>query len=96
MVVIFKKAAFLSLALIGENNEFIEELIKTFLLNDEGEEKKETDTDANIEVSVSPTPKDEQDKLDEQTEGINYIYHFYGIKDFIRNTLELINYMVDN
>ena len=71
-----KKAAFLSLALIGENYEFLEELIKNFLLNDEGEEKKEIDTDANVEVFVSPTPKEEQDKLDEQTEGINYIYHF--------------------
>ena len=76
----FKKAAFLSLALIGGNHEFLEELIKNFLLNDEGEEKgeekKEIDTDANVEVFVSPTPKEEQDKLDEQTEGINYIYHF--------------------
>lgn len=76
----FKKAAYLSLALIGGNYEFLEELIKNFLLNDEGEEKgeekKEIDTDANVEVFVSPTPKEEQDKLDEQTEGINYIYHF--------------------
>ena len=76
----FKKAAFLSLALIGGNHEFQRELIKNFLLNDEGEEKgeekKEIDTDANVEVFVSPTPKEEQDKLDEQTEGINYIYHF--------------------
>lgn len=74
MVAIKKKHH--SLALIGENYEFLEELIKNFLLNDEGEEKKEIDTDANVEVFVSPTPKEEQDKLDGQTEGINYIYHF--------------------
>ena len=72
----FTKAAFLSLMLIGENHIFLEELIKNFLLHDEGEENGEPDTGANVEVSVPQTSKDEQDQLDEQTEGINYIYHF--------------------